>query len=295
MPRPARTRSRFLAVRIVALTTVLLALGTVLGQTADPVPALRSGARVLVDVSTLALRFGWSVSASADAFTVRTQGGILTLFGASPDAVWQSVEATEPTTVPLSQPPRVHDGAWYAPLDALEVLGVEATAEAVAVPGGTAPLAFPPQVADGAGYEVVDLGNGVNALRLFQPAPSGPDGLSMLVADLALLALAMPEQQDVLDQVLTDGPMATDHPLLITVTSLAPVAWDPSLVFEQGGLRFEASHPFRFQLVEGSVDQVGPDRPAVGVALLPARFSLEEPLTVRWGDAAADITFRPGR
>ena len=277
------------------MTAVLVAVGTGLGQSTDPVPALRSGARVLIDVSTLARRFGWSVSASADALTVRTQRGILTLFGASPDALWQEAGAADPTTVPLSQPARVRDGAWFAPIDALEVLGIEVTADAVAVPGGTAPLAFPPQVADGAGYEVVDLGNGVRALRLFQPGPSGPDALSMLITDLALLALAMPDQQDVLDRVLTDGPMATDHPLLITVTSLDPVPWDASLVLEQGGLRFEASHPFRFQLVEGSVDQVGPDRPAVGVALVPARFSLEEPLTLRWGDAVADITFRPGR
>lgn len=293
-PSGARPRRRFAAL-IVAATVLLSGVATVLAQPAEPVPAIRSADRVLIDLASLARRYGWSVSGAADAFTVRTGSGILTLFAASPDALWQPTGAAVPVTVPLSMPPEATAGAWYAPADALEVIGVAVTGDAVEVPAGTAPLAFPPQAAAGAGYEVVDLGHGVRALRVFRPGAAAPDGLSMLIADLALLALALPEHQDVLDRVLMDGPMATDHPLLVTVTALEPVAWEASLVFEQAGLRFEARHPFRFQLVEGDVDRVAPGRPAVGVALVPARFSLEAPLTVRWSDVAAEVTFRPGR
>lgn len=263
--------------------------------TFDPVPAVRASGRVLVDLEALARRYGWSSTEQAGTLTLRTEAGILTLFSASPDALWQPTGNDAPVTVPLSMPPRVLGGAWHVPDDVLDLLGVARPHGAVAVPGGTAPLVFPPEPAAGEGYEVVDLGFGVVGVRFYQAGPAGQETLSMLVADLALLALALPDQQDLLDDILTQGPMATDHPFLVTVTALEPVTWDPSLTFSQRDLRFEARHPFRFQLVEGEAVTVAPDHPVVGVALLPPRFDLEAPLRIRWGDVEAEVTFRPRR
>lgn len=261
----------------------------------DPVPAVHAAGRVLVDLTTLARRHGWSASASGASLTVRSERGILTVFHHAPDALWQPDGEADALVVPLSTPPQSTPAGWFVPEDLLQVLGIEITGDAVSVPGGTAALAFPPAPVAGDGFEVARLGGGAMGLRFFAAAAAGGEAVSMLVADLALLALAVPEQRALLDRLLVEGPMAEEHPLLVTVTALGPAGWEPTLVFEQGDLRFEARYPFRFQLVTGDAEQVSPERPAVGVVLLPARFSLEDPLRILWGGATGEVTFRPGR
>lgn len=254
---------------------------------------MRAADRVLVDLTALSQRYGWSVSVSAGSITVRTETGILTAFADSPDALWQRSGEAEAATVPLSMPPRHTAAGWFVPEDMLQVLDVELENEAVTVPGGLARLAFPTTATVGDGFEVARLGSGMVALRFFGSGSAGSDTVSLLLSDLALLALVVPEQREVLDRLLVEGPLADDHPLLVTVTAVAPADWDPAFVFEQGDIRFEIRHPFRFQIVSGSSERVTPEAPAVGVALLPARFSLEQPLIVRWGGVTAEVTFRP--
>lgn len=295
--RRSTRAARTLPAAIAALA--VLCLGS-LGSSAQPQPdapvaAQRSGGRVAIDVTDLARRFGWNASDADGTLTLRTPHGILTAFDGAPDALWQAAGAPEATVVPLSMPPRRTDRAWFVPADLLQVLGVEVEGEGVEMPGGVAPLAFPPRAEAGDGFELAPLGPGMIGLRFFAPGPAGPDTVSLLLADLALLALAVPEHRAVLDAVLVDGPMADAHPLLVTVTAVAPMSWEPTLVFEQGDVRFEARHPFRFQLVSGSAQWVEPDAPAIGVVLLPSRLSLEQPLRVQWGDRTADVVFRPGR
>lgn len=270
-------------------------LGNAQPAAEDPVPAVRAMGRVLVDLTTLARRHGWNASASGASLTVRSDRGILTVFHDAPDALWQPVGNTEAVVVPLSTPPQSTPAGWFVPEDLLQVLGIEIVDGAVRVPGGAAPLEFPPAPVAGDGFEVAQLGGGAMGLRFFAAGAAGAEAVSMLVADLALLALAVPEQRAVLDRLLVEGPMAEEHPLLVTVTAVGPAGWEPSLVFEQGDLRFEARYPFRFQLVAGDAEQVSPERPAIGVVLLPARFSLEDPLRIHWGGATGEVTFRPGR
>ena len=300
---PMRRRSPFRTSRRWQLAAAFLAIVSLLvaafAQPADgdtsPVPALRGTGGVLIDLVTLARRYGWSVSEHADALTVRAGGGILTAFAGAPDALWHPTGQSEATVVPLSVPPqRTHDG-WFVPEDLLEVLGVRRAPDGVPVPGGMAPLAFPPEPEAGDGYELAELSPGIVALRFFAPGPTGPNEVSLMLSDLTLLALVVPEHRQALDAVLVDGALADGHPLLVTVTALAPATWDPSLTFEQGDMRFEARHPFRFQLVSGSATEVAPAAPAIGAVLLPERFDLEEPLRIRWGDRSAEVTFRPGR
>lgn len=261
----------------------------------DPVPAVRAAGRVLVELTTLARRHGWSASASGASLTVRSSRGILTVFHAAPDVLWQPAGEAEAVVIPMSTPPQSTPAGWFVPEDLLQVLGIEIVGGAVSVPGGTAPLAFPPSPVAGDGFEVAQLGGGATGLRFFASGAAGGEAVSMLVADLALLALAVPEQRAVLDRVLVEGPMAEEHPLLVTVTAVGAAGWEPTLVFEQGDLRFEARYPFRFQLVAGDAERVSPEQPAVGVVLLPARFSLEDPLWIHWGGATGEVTFRPGR
>lgn len=295
MRPPARVRRLWSAWIVIAAAWWWCAAAFGQPATLDPVPAMRASGRVLVDLEALARRYGWSSTEQAGTLTLRTGTGILTLFSASPDALWQPTGDDASVTVPLSMPPQVVGDAWYVPDDVLDLLGVARPGASVAVPGGTALLAFPPEPAAGEGYEVVDLGFGVVGVRFYQAGPTGPETLSMLVADLALLALAIPDQRGLLDDILTEGPMASDHPFLVTVTAVEPTTWVPSLTFIQRDLHFEARHPFRFQLVEGDAATVAPDRPVVGVALLPPRFDLEAPLRIRWGDVEAEVTFRPRR
>lgn len=261
----------------------------------EPVPAQRVSGRVVVDLVTLVRRYGWSTSDAGTSLTIRTDTGILTVFDGSPDALWQVAGSRDPATVPLSTPPRSTPSAWWVPEDLLQLLEIETTESSVAVPGGFAPLAFPPQAQAGAGFEIAPLGSGMVGLRFYGAGPTGPDTISLMLSDLTLLALVVPAQRELLDRVLSEDPLATEHPLLVTVTAVASSTWETSLVFEQGDLRFEAKHPFRFQLVSGSPDRVTPAEPVVGVVLLPARFSLERPLTVNWQGVAGEVTFRPGR
>jgi len=265
------------------------------GLETEPIAAMRAADRILVDLTALSQRYGWSVSVFDGSITVRTGTGILTVFADSPDALWQRAGDVEPATVPLSMPPRETDAGWFVPEDMLQVLDIEVVNEAVSVPGGLAPLSFPPTATVGDGFEVARLGSGMIALRFFGSGTAGSDTVSLLLSDLALLALVVPEQRDVLDRLLVDGPLANDHPLLVTVTAVAPADWEPAFVFEQGDIRFEVRYPFRVQVVSGSFERVTPDAPAVGVVLLPARFSLDRPMTVRWSGVTAEVTFRPGR
>jgi hypothetical protein len=61
------------------------------GLATEPIAAMRAADRILVDLTALSQRYGWSVSVFDGSITVRTGTGILTVFADSPDALWQRV------------------------------------------------------------------------------------------------------------------------------------------------------------------------------------------------------------
>lgn len=138
--------------------------------------------------------------------------------------------------------------------------------------------------------ELVDLGSGVPGLRLYSAGERGPATQSLLLADVGLLGLAIPHQQQVFDELLLKA--GTDRPLLLVVSSLTAAPWLTTIEFVQDGLSVEVKHPFRLRLLSGEAELVAPGTPAVAVVLLPDEFNLRRPITVRWGEASATITFR---
>lgn len=284
------------ALRVALLLALLPALaGGVAAQPLEPLPALRDGGRVMLSVDALARRLGHTAGVSADgtAFTLRAPRGVLTLFADLAEGWWQPRGADAAEELVLSAPVQRRDGAWYAPADAFEPLGVTLGGEALRLPDGRRlPLALPPERATGADFELEDLGNGVVGVRLFAPGDAGPETVSVLVADLGLLPLALPELRAELDALLARAELVHERLLLFVVTSLSEAAWDSRFVVSQAGADFEARHPFRVRVLRGDPQRVAPGSPALGVILLPQSFRLDAPLTLRWAGATAPVTFR---
>ena len=108
--------------------------------------------------------------------------------------------------------------------------------------------------------EVVPLGPGIEALRLFAAGAGAAHDVSLLAVDLGLLALAFPEQQSALDAVLRE--LRAEKALFLAVTAPAEAAWQPAIYVEQDGRETLLAAPFSVQVLAGDPARVAPERPS---------------------------------
>jgi hypothetical protein len=276
-----------------AVVLALLAAATQ-PAVAQRLPAMRDGGAEYVDAKALARSLGIVASEDATSLTLRAQTGILTLFAGSPDVLWQPAGASFAREESVSAPIIEREGQWWLPLDALPLLGLHVNGDEVEGPDNVhLRLAFAPQqqqLSPEFGAELVDLGAGVPGIRLFASGGAGPASQSLLLADVGLLGLALPEQRERFDELATKA--GRDHPLLLLLTAIEAGPWESVITFSQAGRSAEARYPFRLRILEGADDVVGPQSPVVAVVLLPEAFNLRQPIRVEWGEASATVTFR---
>lgn len=296
-------RSRALLLGLIAFA--LLSAGVASAQESRAVRATRFLGSDMVELTSLARAAGVVATEAGVALTYRAAGGVVTFFADSNVALQQKPGDPATTEVALSAPVlRLMDG-WWAPLDALEFLGVGPSPgdASVILPGGAAtPLRYetlptdegraePAGVtADSAvGWEINELGPGVSVLRLY----SGEAELTLL--DLPLLPLARPDLTREVDAALDAAGAAgaaRDSVLLLQVVSISDSEWNPALTFTQGDRVLEVRYPYRLLLQAGGPDVVGPGAPVAGVILLPPAFDLYRPLGVQWDGVSAEVAFR---
>jgi len=260
-------------------------------QGSASVDARTDGSWTLVAGDDLARALGAAWSDDGRAFTLRVAAGVLTVFGDDVDALWQPVGGAGPTVVSAALPARRVDDRWFVPEDLLGVLGARVDGAVLRLPGGgTRPLVLPRAAVAAAASELVPLGPGIEALRLFVDGAGGEASVSMLVVDLGLLALAFPEQQGALDAVLRD--LRAEKVLFLTVTATAEAAWQPAIYVVQDGRETLLAEPFAVQVLAGDPARVAPGEPVVAVAFLPDGIDLRRPLTVRWAGVSGTWTLR---
>ncbi len=271
--------------------------------------AARSVGTLYVELTTLARAIGAVATSDGAALTFRGAEGVVTFFAGSSDALQQRPGDPGPVEVSLSAPVLEVDSDWWAPLSALDLLGVapapnatpSGTTDAVTAggeefqlalepfPGAQAPARVAAEGDDGAPWETDVLPGDVPVLRFFD----GDVSLSLL--DLALLPIARPDLTRAVDAVLDEAAQAAgagDNLLLLQVVALTEAAWEPALRFSQGDRELEVRYPYRLLVVSGGADSVGPEGPVAGVVLLPAGFDLYAPLQVEWRGTHAVVTFR---
>ncbi len=285
------------------LLAVLLSLPPMLAQSplaARSLRAARRGGTVYVELTTLARAIGAVATSDGAVLTFRGVKGVVTFFAGSSDALQQRPGDAGPEDVSLSAPVVLFGSDWWAPLPALDLVGVAPVAgDALVAPGGEEyqlaleafPGAPPTPVAAGADspWETDALPGGVPVLRFFD----GDVSLSLL--DLALLPIARPDLTRSVDAVLDEAVEAAgagDNLLLLQVVALTDGSWEPALRFSQGDRELEVRYPYRLLVLGGAPDGVGPTQPVAGVVLLPAGFDLYAPLQVEWNGIPAVVTFR---
>ena len=286
---------------LVALLVLALPAATVVAQGGRSVRAARQAGAAYVELTDLARAAGALATAVDGALTYRGALGVVTFFAGSPAGLMQRPSGGGPIDVSFSAPVVQYGSEWWAPLDALEYLGVEPSADSAALrlANGTevvlaneafpgAPLRAVAASADAA-WEVTELGAGVTALRFYD----GSVALTLL--DLALLPLAQPELTAAVDAALDAAWLsgaASDNVLLLQIVAAEETTWQATLRFTQGSRELEVRYPYRLLLQEGTADVVAPDSPVAGVILLPASFDLYRPLGVEWGGVSAEVSFR---
>ena len=244
----------------------------------------------LADVARLE---GFPVSQDATSLSVQSPAGVLVVFANSPDVLWQS-SGSGGGDIGLSVPVIARGGTWYAPPDAVELLGVTVVGNRVQLTDGRqVTVAYRSsrtlQTSVGRSQQV-DLGNNVSALTLYAPGGAGEDSLSMLLADVGMLSLAFPDQRRDFDSVLTQFNEA--RPLFFSITAVAASPWQSEVTFQQQGRRFIARSPDTLVVLSGDAARVSPEQPVTGVILLPTSFDLRRPMNVRWQDASTAMQFR---
>ncbi len=273
------------------MALVCAALAWAAAQGSAPVDARADGPWTLVAGDDLARALGAAWSDDGRAFTLRAATGVLTVFADEADALWQAIGTAGPTVVPAALPARRIDGRWFLPEDLLGVLGARVDGSSLRLPNGsTRELVRPRTAAAEGASEVVLLGPGIEALRLFVDGVGGEASVSLLAVDLGLLALAFPEQQSALDAVLRD--LRAEKALFLTVTAITEAAWQPAIYVVQDGRETLLTEPFSVQVLAGDPARVAPGAPVVAVAFLPADFDLRQPLTVRWAGVSGTWTLR---
>ena len=277
---------------VVAVAWALTAGGAWAQGAGDGEIAARTeGPWTLLAVDDLARALGAPWSAEGDHLTLRADAGVLVVFAGSPDGWWQPAAAREATAVSSALPIARVDGRWYLPDDLLGVLGVRVDGEAVTLPDGRRrALAIERPPPDGGLAEVIALGPGVDALRLYAAGAGAAHEVSLLAVDLGLLGLAFPEQQGALDAVLRE--LRSEKALFLVVTALGEAAWQPAVYVAQDGRETLLSAPLTVQVLEGDPERVAPGAPVAAVAFLPPDVDLRRPLTLRWAGVAGSWTLR---
>jgi hypothetical protein len=258
-----------------------------------PLAARQEGLWRYLAVTDLARALGAPVEARDGVLTLRSRAGVLTAFARSPDALWQRAGSPAAEEFSSGSPVLVVDGAWFLPEDMVSVLGVFVDGEEVTLPGGDVRrlvVARPSLSPSVSASEVLELGSGVMALRLYASSPSGPDSVSLLAVDLGLLALAYPEQRVALDAQLRR--LHADKVLFLVVTSLGRAVWDPAIYVVQDGVEVLLRAPLAVQVLSGDPDALTPASPVAAVAFLPSTFDLRRPLQIRWAGATGSVTLR---
>ena len=87
-------------------------------------------------------------------------------------------------------------------------------------------------------------------------------------------------------------PAVEESPLYRDHAAVAPLPWEPVLVFAQDGQRTEVSAPYRLLVEVGEPGTVAPASPVLGAVLLPPSYSLYHPIRVEWAGALAEVRFR---
>ena len=258
-----------------------------------PLTARQEGPWRYLAVTDLARALGAPVETRDGVLTLRSRSGVLTAFARSPDALWQGAGSLAAEEFSAATPTLVVDDAWFLPEDMVGVLGVYVDGEEVTLPGGdvrTLDVTRPALAPSVSSSEVLELGPGVVALRLYASSPSGPDSVSLLAVDLGLLALAYPEQRVALDAQLRT--LHADKMLFLVVTSLGPAAWDPAIYVLQDGVEVLLRAPLAVQVLTGDPDALTPGAPVAAVAFLPPDFDLRRPMQIRWAGATGSVTLR---
>ena len=273
------------------LLTGTLALGSLASA---EVNAVMLAGTPHVSLSQLARSQGYSTSEAAGSLTVRTQSGVLVVFQDSPEALWRPAAGSEQGgEVSLSTPVVYGSGAWYAPEDVLHLLGMHLEGDMLVLQTSRRlSLAFPEteQASPAGAFETVQLGPGVFGLALYSSGIAGPDTLSMLLVDTALLSLALPEQQREVDAFM--ATVDRGRPLYFVLTALGESPWESELTVAQGGRSARLRYPNDLHVLQGETGTVGPDAPVSGVILLPEWINLRAAVTLRWGDTEAEFRFR---
>jgi hypothetical protein len=258
-----------------------------------PITARQEGIWRYLAASDLARALGAPLEARDGVLALRTRTGVLTAFEGSPDALWQRTGSAVPQEFSAASPVLVIDGAWFLPEDMVGVLDVRVDGGLVVLPDGVLrelSVTRPRPAADTGTAELLELGPGVQALRLYADSPSGPDSVSLLAVDLGLLALAYPEQRAALDAQVRH--LHADKALFLVVTSLGPAVWDPAIYVVQDGVEVLLREPLAVQVLEGDPAALAPDAPVAAVAFLPSSFDLRRPLQLRWAGASGSLTLR---
>jgi len=274
-----------------ALAWLGLALGQPLGQEPQ-IEARAAGPFRFVALPDLARALGASFVAGGDVFTLRAEHGVLTVFAGTPDALWQARGAAAPLELSSFAPPRYEDGVWFVPEDLLGVLGVRLEGEVALLPDGRRwPLRVPALAVSAPGVaEVFELAPAVPALRLFAAVGEHEHALSLLAVDLAMLALAYPEQQAALDAQLRS--LAGERVLLVIISSLVEARIELSFVVRQAAAEAVLTSPLDVQVLSGDPARVVPGEPLAAALFLPAGFDLRSPLTLEWLGVRGTIALR---
>jgi hypothetical protein len=259
----------------------------------DPIPARQEGVWRFLAVPELARALGAPFDIRDGVLTLRADGGVLTAFGGSPDALWQAAGSPAPVALAAGAPVLVEGGVWYLPEDLVETIGATVDATSVRLPDGRVRalvLPAPALLPAARSAELAPLGPGVEGLRLFADTAAGPQTVSLLAVDAGLLSLAFPEQREALDTHLR--ALHADKTLFLVVTSLAPAAWDPAIYVVQDGVEVLLRAPLSVQVLLGDPEAVTPEAPVAAVAFLPSSFDVRRPLVIRWAGASGSLTLR---
>ena len=181
---------------ILGFITSLAFLTNTRAQTS--VSGLREGGFSYIALNEVARLEGFTTTENNTSLTIRSPDGVLVVFANSPDVLWQpSGGGQEGGDIGLSAPVLRRGATWYGPPDAVELLGLVAFETSLVLSNNTrVNVNYPAVTASALGVgrsELTELGNGVYGLSLFASGSAGSDTLSMLLADVGLLALAFPE------------------------------------------------------------------------------------------------------
>lgn len=250
-------------------------------------------------VTDFARGLGTSATGFGNSVVVRTDFGILTLFTGERDYLWLPEGGTEPREYRAAVPVTEAAGHVWATMEILDTMGATVSGVVVVLPdrsrlvltgnlpaGGAAAASLPPfqRAPADSGSEVIELANGVRALRMTQGE------YSLLLVDLGLLGLAFPEQRGELDAI--SAGLAGRRPLYFVLSADSPAPAVLSFSVLQPGMNARLEPPDSVVIVQGSQLELAPGSPVSGVVLLPAATNLRGPLRVEWQQVTAEMIFR---